>query len=62
MIEDLYDAYGNLTCREYGYWSNGEVFDYDNLNRLVATPAGDISYDCMTLQVCYVILQADHMR
>ena len=40
-----YDAYGNMTNREDGNWDNGEVFEYDNLNRLVSTPAGDITYD-----------------
>ena len=40
-----YDTYGNMTSREDAYWSMAEVFDYDNLNRLVSTPAGDISYD-----------------
>ena len=40
-----YDTYGNLTSRDDGYWDNGEVFEYDNLHRLVSTPAGDITYD-----------------
>ena len=40
-----YDTYGNLTGREDGYWGMTEDFGYDNLNRLVSTPAGDITYD-----------------
>ena len=40
-----YDTYGNLTCREDSYWGMVEDFDYDDLNRLVSTPAGDVTYD-----------------
>lgn len=40
-----YDTYGNLTSREDRHWSNSEDFGYDNLGRLVTTPAGDITYD-----------------
>ena len=40
-----YDTYGNMTSRDDGQLGNSEDFDYDNLNRLVSTPAGDISYD-----------------
>lgn len=39
-----YDTYGNLTAREDGYWGMTEDFGYDNLNRLVSTPSGDITY------------------
>lgn len=44
-MEYEYDAYGNLIGREDGYWNISENFDYDNLNRLVSTPTGDITYD-----------------
>ena len=40
-----YDTYGNMTSREDGNWGMTEDFGYDNLNRLVSTPAGDITYD-----------------
>ena len=40
-----YDTYGNMTSRDDGQLGNSEDFDYDNLNRLVSTPAVDISYD-----------------
>ncbi len=42
-----YDTYGNMTSRDDGQLGNSEDFDYDNLNRLVSTPAGDISYDTL---------------
>ena len=42
-----YDTYGNMTGREDGFSGIAEDFGYDNLNRLVSTPAGDISYDTL---------------
>lgn len=33
-----------MTSREDGYWGMVEDCDYDNLNRLVSTSAGDITY------------------
>ena len=36
-----------MTSRDDGQLGNSEDFDYDNLNRLVSTPAGDISYDTL---------------
>ena len=42
-----YDTYGNMTSRDDGQLGNSEDFDYDNLNRLVSTHAGDISYDTL---------------
>lgn len=42
-----YDTYGNMTIRDDGQLGNSEDFDYDNLNRLVSTPAGDIIYDTL---------------
>lgn len=40
-----YDTYGNLCGRKDGNWSNYEEFEYDNLNRLISTPEGNMTYD-----------------
>ena len=40
-----YDTYGNMTDREDGISGIAEDFEYDDLNRLVSTPAGSVTYD-----------------
>ena len=40
-----YDTNGNHSSREDRSWSNYEDFEFDNHNRLVSTPDGDITYD-----------------
>ena len=40
-----FDIYGNMTDRNDGFWGTDEEFGYDDLNRLISTPAGEISYD-----------------